>query len=318
MLCINTHNIKAWIGGNCRPSDKGMLIAFPRFTIISINNKKYQHMLKYEELPEVNSKRWLSLEDFEGEIWKEVPNYDRYEVSNYGRVKSHAKYGGVSERILRQAVRKGYYYVLLANGEFGNTKSKSYGVHHVVAMAFIPNPNNLPFVNHKDEGRTNNMVENLEWCDMQYNLNYGTARKRAGVKHGETISIPVAQYSLDGKYMRTFKNFTEAENCLGFGIYKPRNGFDSKYSQSGGYMWRYCTNPDIDYTKDIEPYVPVSGDPKVVEQYTLDGDFVARYNSTTEASMKTGLNRQSIGCCALGKYKSSGGYLWKYIGNLKE
>lgn len=269
-------------------------------------------MLKYEELPPVNSERWLSLEDFDGEAWRTVPDYDRYKVSTYGRVKSYTNHHGVKERILHQNTTKGYHGVLISNG----MKSTFYGVHHLVALAFIPNPNKLPMVNHIDEGRTNNMVDNLEWCDMQYNLNYGTARKRAGRKHGDTISIPVAQYSLDGKYIRTYKNFNEAEKTLGIQIYKPRNGFDSKYSQSGGYMWRYCTE-DIDYTKDIPVYVDVTGHSKVIEQYTDEGLFVARYNSATEASKKTGINGSSIRCCAQGRYKSAGGYIWKYKGNLK-
>lgn len=103
------------------------------------------------------------------EVWKDIDGYDGlYQVSNMGRVKSF-KWG--KERILKPyETGNGYLRVEL--------QSKPFKLHRLVAQAFIPNPDNLPFVNHKDENPKNNMVDNLEWCDNKYNINYGTTQER--------------------------------------------------------------------------------------------------------------------------------------------
>ena len=110
------------------------------------------------------------------EIWKDIKGYEGiYQVSSHGRVRS-LKYS--KERILKPRKDKGGYkqVELCRDG-----KGKTYRVHRLVAEAFIPNPNNLPCVNHKIddyEHRSDNRVENLEWCTVAYNNNYGNHGKR--------------------------------------------------------------------------------------------------------------------------------------------
>lgn len=113
----------------------------------------------------------------EKEIWKDVVGYEGlYQVSNLGRIKSLFRY----KRILKPIVgSQGYLYVSLYNK---NKKMKSKRMHQLIAQAFIPNPNKLPFVNHKDENVTNNNVNNLEWCNAKYNCNYGTRIQRSRYK----------------------------------------------------------------------------------------------------------------------------------------
>ena len=115
------------------------------------------------------------------EIWKDIEGYEGlYQVSNLGRVKSFPRKGThtTKERILKLTKsNKNYVIVILKNNYIQKAKS----VHRLVAEAFIPNPNNLPQVNHKDENKLNNKVDNLEWCDNIYNCNYGTRNKRLSI-----------------------------------------------------------------------------------------------------------------------------------------
>lgn len=114
------------------------------------------------------------------EEWRPIEVYEGlYEVSSYGRVRSVDRYDSRNQfrkgKVLSPGKDKnGYLKVVL----HCNGKCKTINVHRLVAQAFIPNPDNLPMINHKDEDKTNNNVTNLEWCDVKYNLNYGTARIR--------------------------------------------------------------------------------------------------------------------------------------------
>lgn len=117
------------------------------------------------------------------EEWKSIPGYEGlYEISSYGRVKSleisYVRKDGrmyhKPEIILKPNYVSGYLRV----GMYKNKTFKYYLIHRLVAQAFLPNPDNLPEVNHLDEDKSNNRVENLEWCDRSYNMNYGTLQQR--------------------------------------------------------------------------------------------------------------------------------------------
>ena len=103
-------------------------------------------------------------------ILKTIEGYENYQVSDTGIV-INKKTG----RVLKQREKKGYMEVYI----FNKGKRKMMLVHRLVAQAFIPNPNNYPQINHKDENSKNNNVDNLEWCTQKYNNNYGTYRERA-------------------------------------------------------------------------------------------------------------------------------------------
>lgn len=144
-----------------------------------------------------NLVRSTEIEDLENEIWKDIPGYEGYyQVSNYGRVKSLPRwivysdgrkyfYDGV---LLKQKHdHGGYCGVELTT----NSELETFKVHRLVAKMFIPNPDNLPEVNHKDENKDNNCVDNLEWCDNYYNNHYGTRLERMRKKIVEAVGRPV-------------------------------------------------------------------------------------------------------------------------------
>lgn len=132
------------------------------------------------------------------EIWKDVIGYEGlYQVSNLGRIKSlrrtitksNGKSMCVAERILKSFFNRGYEYVTLSK----EAKQPNLKVHRLVAEAFLPNDNNLPDVNHIDENKANNRVENLEWCTKEYNRAYGTLNARVKSTwrklHGRKVAL---------------------------------------------------------------------------------------------------------------------------------
>lgn len=133
----------------------------------------------------------------EGEVWKPVVGYEsRYLVSNMGRVFSLIK-----DKMLRNVeLKDGYHVVSLYDGK----NKKSVKVHRIVAIAFVPNPNNLPQVNHKDEDKSNNKVDNLEWCTPKYNSNFGTRTTRLSSALSKKKTMPIGQYDTDGNLVRVF------------------------------------------------------------------------------------------------------------------
>lgn len=127
----------------------------------------------------------------EHEIWKPVKGFEGlYEISNFGRIKSLNYRRTGKEKIMKpKKHRGGYLFVHLCR----NGKYKRFYVHRLVGIAFIPNPEGLPEINHKNEDKTNNVVSNIEWCDRRYNLNFGTYNERmsAVLTNHHAFSKPV-------------------------------------------------------------------------------------------------------------------------------
>lgn len=107
------------------------------------------------------------------EVWKDIDGYDGdYQISNLGRLKSKKK---ANELIMKPMVATNGYLIACL---WKNNKQRKFCIHILVAKAFIPNPNGLLEINHKDENKTNNCVENLEWCTHLYNMNYGNLKEK--------------------------------------------------------------------------------------------------------------------------------------------
>lgn len=181
------------------------------------------------------------------EQWKDIENYEGlYQVSNLGRVRSldrlvrnynrwhieHTKL--IKGVVLKQSTDKyGYKRVYLS--KYGCEKFVL--VSRLVAKAFIPNPQNLPEVNHKSEVKTDNCVENLEWCDGEYNRNYGTRAIRAAKKRRK----PVIQSTLDGVQIMCWFSVTDASNNTNTAITGISHCLKGKRNKAGGFKWKYAS-----------------------------------------------------------------------------
>lgn len=170
------------------------------------------------------------------EEWKPIQDYEElYEVSNYGRVRSLVD----THRNIRKEPKilktgkngKGYLHVTL----WKKGKSKTFKLHRLVTNAFIPNPQNLPQINHKDEDKTNNHVENLEWCTASYNNSYGTRIERVA----EKCSKPVISTDKNG-VEEYFPSVAEAERRYGFNHQNICHCCNGKRKTHKGRRWRYA------------------------------------------------------------------------------
>lgn len=178
------------------------------------------------------------------EIWKDIPNFeDSYQVSNLGRFRAKERkvrtFGG-AYRTISAGIRKpnkcknGYYEVFCNRAQ----KRQVFLLHRLVAQVFIPNPNNLPEVNHKDEDITNCRADNLEWCTSKYNANYGTRTQRCIENNPQ--KRPVNQYTKDGRFIKRWRMINDAARHVGVDGSAITRVCKGKQHTSMGYVWRYA------------------------------------------------------------------------------
>ena len=184
------------------------------------------------------------------EVWKDIQDYEGlYQVSNLGRVRNRSK------KVMKQTVvRNGYKRIsLYKNGKYNHLL-----VHRLVARAFLPNPDNLPQINHKDENPRNNSINNLEWCTSKYNINYGSRTKRMMsnpkykhrmnhinieniIKNNKKLySKPVKQLTMDGQLIKVWPSTHEAGRH-GFTHSSIVNCCNGKLNSHHGFRWEYLS-----------------------------------------------------------------------------
>lgn len=194
------------------------------------------------------------------EEWRDIPQYEGlYQVSNQGQIRSIdriVRRNGETTKNLRGFIllplyqKSGYMFVFLSK----NGKAKRMDIHRAVELAFIPNPENKPEVNHINEDKTDNRVENLEWATIKENRNYGTRiargianRNQTGEKNGmfgkrgslNPNSKKVLQYDLSGQFIREYdsvKMAAEMTHSNASSIARVANGY---LKQTNSFIWRY-------------------------------------------------------------------------------
>lgn len=253
--------------------------------------------------------------DLDGEVWKDVVGYEGlYQVSNKGRVKSLR-----NNIILSCGISNGYASLRLSR----NNKPKTFLIHHLVFEAFVGNRpkgrlngdwNTKFVINHKDENRLNNKIENLEIITQSENIKYGTAEKR----RLEKLSQPLFQYSLDGELIKYWESARECnrngfhaghvlESCQGiYGRTKDRQVYK-------GYIWSY-DKISVEQCVSIaskSQNLRASGEQRKIYQYDLKGNIVKIWENEAEC-VRNGYLGSKVSSCCYGKEKSYKNHLWSF------
>lgn len=215
--------------------------------------KLVPHILRWEDLPEVNSERWLSLEDLQGEIWKYIPSYEGiYKVSNYGRVKTLKRNGIVKDLILKIFTYSDgrYYHVKLRNKSI-----KHVSLHRIVASTFNENIYSKKCVDHINGNTHDNRACNLRWVTHLENSNNPNTvnRKREwGITRiNNENRKPVIQYDKSWNEVCRYESIKEAQRQTRIsktGIsrairgytYIGKDGIKRTVRTAGGYNWKFA------------------------------------------------------------------------------
>ena len=254
-------------------------------------------------------------------MWQQS-RFENYLVSNYGRIKSikrvfipqeetkHFHKRTYPERIVKlQKGKNGYLFFRFSiDGKLHNSL-----IHQLVAEAFVPNPYNLPFVNHRNEDKSDNRAENLEWCTARYNSNYGTCQQRRAVTVREmrrNRDISIDQYTLDGIFVRHYSKKGEIDDA-GFCLKTVLRVCRRTQETSDGYVWRFTGDA---FTKTVFVDCKDGTIRNKVLQLSLNGVLLRTHSTLLDAALWLGdkSKRSGICQCCYGKKRQSYGYIWKY------
>lgn len=225
------------------------------------------------------------------EEWMKIKDFN-YEISNLGNLRRLN-----SNKLRKMQVDKDGYNVITI---WKNGKSYFKRINRLVAGAFIPNPDNLPIVNHKDENKQNNHVDNLEWCTVEYNNIYSKARV-------------IIQLDLDGNFICEYSSIKEAEIETGFSSSHIQDCCDQTKIHNKtfkNFQWLYKEDYDINKNYKINNPMPNRG--RKVAQYNLNGDLINVYEKLARVSNDKNYSANVSKCCC-GSLQTAYGYKWKYI-----
>lgn len=235
-------------------------------------------------------------------MWKKIIYNEQetnYSISDKGEVRKDA-----NNYIMKLQIQQGYKHVTLQI----NKKAKRFRVHRLVAEAFIPNPENKPYVNHIDGNRQNNLVENLEWVTPAENTQHAVS---SGLML-PTRERSVVQFDLDGSKIAEFPSLREAARQTNSNDEKICICCQLQRKQHNGFQWRY-KNECGEKVQQIKEYTTK---PKKVAQIDpKTNEIIAIYNSMTQAAKAVGGTQSAISHVIKGdkQTKTHKGYGWKLV-----
>lgn len=252
--------------------------------------------------------------------YKKIKDFEDYLIYEDGRVWSTK-----TNKFIKGGKNKedGYCFVGLCSKGVLKNKYR----HRLVAEAFIQNPNNYKCINHKDENKQNNNVENLEWCTAKYNNNYGERLQKISIKTKGTkrseedkqklkdiwkekinegykpnTSKKVDQYSKDGKFIKRWDSLTQVQKETGFTVSAISCCCRNKTCSAFGYVWRLSDDT-------FETRLKSNGE---ISQYDKNGNFIRDWEGVSEIYNTLGFAKSSIHGVCCGSHKMSHGYIWAW------
>ena len=256
--------------------------------------------------------------------WRIVPGWTKYEVNKCGDLRNFK----TKKELKKQDSHRGYWIYICIRDD--DNKQHILSAHRAVALAWIPNPNDYPIINHIDEDKKNNYYKNLEWCTYSYNNTYNDINlKNKNIltqKYGKKVYI----YNLKGDLVKVTLSVHDAQrfiygeentksNCVVTVLRKNQDNKDTIYTLHN-FIFSYT-----ELTKEeIQKRLRKSTDKKIgkfaknnfskkVYQYSLDNELIAIYNSAEEARKANNIKSKSvITACCRGIHKTSYGFKWSY------
>lgn len=212
-----------------------------------------------------------------GEEWRDIEGFEgRYQVSNMGRVKSLPR-----DKVMWNCVQH-FDEIIMSPGDNGNgykivnlcknSKQKINYVHRLVSKAFLPNPNGYKYVNHKDEIKSHNWADNLEWCTAKYNNNYGNNTKMGRARIREKLRKPICQYTIDGVFIRKFDAGVDVRK---YGLKRSNISYnvEGHTKSSSGYVFIF-EGEKFNFTSHISNYI---------YKYDLNNNYICNFRGYSKA-----------------------------------
>lgn len=253
------------------------------------------------------------------EIWKEIEGWEGlYSVSNCGRVKSltHTTVDKIGRphtykgRILSQGKDKdGYCFITL----FRNGRTVGYRVHRLVALAFIPNPDNYDQINHIDEDKNNNCVQNLEWCNNSYNIRYGSGIRRRSLRRRNSPqqSKPVQCFSQSGELISIYPSVAEAARVFCCNPNRILRAVTGITRDALGCIWVY-SGMSFEEWKESPMSMKVNSKNRAIVA-TFQNNTKKTYKNIACAIRDIGFGRENIIRCCRGAKSDINGIKFSYL-----